>query len=261
MERLKQQKKRRDRVLELDALRGLALVMMVLHHLIADLRHLFGLDVFALQDHNWFIYLLRPVFLNIFIVVSGISCTFSRSNSRRGFRLLAFSLFVTLLSWIISSQTGFEIYIYFNILHVLSVGILLYALLTRKETRTGQMDRSVDIWLLLLGAVFLWASSLLPVYAEKAGWLLLPFGLPPENTGTMADYLPLVPWLGFFLLGALFGRHAYKDRGTAFPNMPAWLQKVAKPLALAGRHSLLIYALHQPIILAVLFGLRFMSVI
>ncbi len=249
------------RVLELDALRGLALLLMVLHHLISDLRFIFGLDILAFQEHNWFIYLLRPVFLNIFIVVSGISCTFSRSNLKRGSRLLGLALAMTLISWLISYFTDSEVYIYFNILHLLACGILLYAFLTRGEVRTGQTSARVDIWLLLWGAVFLWAASVLPVFTERASWLLLPFGLPPEAAGTMADYLPLVPWLGFFLLGALFGRHVYASRQTALPDLPAWLESLARPLAVAGRHSLLIYALHQPIILIILFALRFLAII
>lgn len=250
-----------ERVLELDALRGLALLMMVLHHLISNLRFMFGLDILAFQEHNWFIYLLRPVFLNIFIVVSGISCTFSRSNLKRGSRLLGLALLMSMLSWLISYFSGYEIYIYFNILHLLACGILLYAFLTRKEVRTGQTSSRVDAWLLLLGAVFLWAASILPVFAGRASWLLLPFGLPPEAAGTMADYLPLVPWLGFFLLGALFGRHVYADRQTALPNLPAWIESLARPLAKAGRHSLLIYAVHQPIMVIILFALRFLAII
>jgi len=78
----------KNRVFELDALRGLALFMMFLHHFIFDLRYIFGLDVFAWQESWWFINLLRPLFLNVFLVVSGISSSFSRSNTRRGLRLL-----------------------------------------------------------------------------------------------------------------------------------------------------------------------------
>ena len=37
------------RAFELDALRGFAIFMMILHHMIFDFRYLLGLNVFAFQ--------------------------------------------------------------------------------------------------------------------------------------------------------------------------------------------------------------------
>lgn len=252
---------KRARAFELDSLRGLALFMMILHHLIFDLRYLFGLDVFAFQETWWFIHLLQPAFLSVFLVVSGISCTFSRSNGRRGLRLLLFSLGLTAVTALASRMFEPDFYVFFNILHLLAVGILLYAGLERLERRPDANPVRTDVILLLLAAVLLWLGSRLADLASLGAWWLLPLGLPPPTLVTMADYLPLVPWLGFFLVGTLLGRRVYGNRQSAFPGAPAWLQQASRPLALLGRHSLVIYVLHQPALLMGLWGLRALGLI
>ena len=254
-------KSRTERVFELDALRGLALLMMVLHHFIFDLRYLYALDVFAFQETWWFENLLRPVFLNIFLIVSGICCTFSRSNARRGLRLLAFSLGLTAVTSAASWFSGLDFYVLFNILHLLAVGTLLYAALTGAELKWGQRLRRVDVLLLLLAAIIIWLSSLLPHWLPSGSYWLLPLGLYPENVTGMADYLPIIPWLGFFLVGALIGRQAYASRQTVFPGAPGWLLTISRPLEFLGRHSLLIYILHQAVLILILSGLRLLGLI
>jgi uncharacterized membrane protein len=239
-----------DRAFELDALRGLALLMMILHHLIYDLRYLLELPVFAFQESAWFINLLRPLFLCVFLVVSGICSTFSRSNLKRGLRTAAAALAFTAATAIVSIVTQFDLYIFFNVLHLLALGTLLYAWITRKDRGKG-----TDVLLIILTATIIWAATILPTGPVNT-YLLLPFGLLPATLPGMSDYLPIFPWLGFFFAGTLIGRLRYADRRTAFPNVPAQIVKATRPLTFLGRHSLLIYALHQPVLLALLFGLR-----
>ena len=85
----------KKRILEIDLLRGVAVFLMMLHHFIFDLRYIVGLDVFAFQETVWFQEYLRPPVIAVFIMVSGISSSFSRSNLRRGVRLLIASLILT----------------------------------------------------------------------------------------------------------------------------------------------------------------------
>ncbi len=266
----------RQRAFELDALRGLALFMMLLHHTIFDLRYLFGLDVFAFQESWWFENLLRPAFLSVFLVVSGICCTFSRSNTRRGLRLLLVAAAFTVGSLVLSLVTGLELLILFNILHVLALGTLLYAGLTRRErandsgggcaadspandrVQDARISAWLDVLLLSLTVLLLWTGLWLPDLQQMGlgSWLTLPLGVLPDYRPAMADYLPLVPWLGFFLAGALAGRRVYGHCQTAFPGAPAWLRTGSRPLVFIGRNSLWFYALHQPVIFGLLSLLR-----
>ena len=251
----------RIRAFELDALRGLALVMMILHHFIFDLRYLLELDVFAFQETWWFINLLRPLFLNVFIVVSGICCTFSRDNTRRGLRLAGVALLFNLAFIGVSYFSGEEFYVIFSVLHLLAAGILVYSLITFGERKKAQRLPRVDVIIILLAALFLWAASLLPDLQGRTGYWLIPFGLLPANGIGMADYLPLIPWLGFFLAGAAIGRQVYSARKSALGAAPRWLKQITRPLCFLGRNSLLVYILHQPVLLTVLYSLRFLGLL
>lgn len=248
----------RVRAFELDALRGLAVIMMILHHFIYDLRYLLDLDVFAFQEQWWFDALLRPVFLFVFLVVSGICSTFSRSNARRGLRMTLAALLFTLATTAVWLITGMELAIFFNILHLLALGTLIYAGL---EKFCGRHQKVFDFVLLFTGAVLLWAGSILNQIPEPDGYWLLPLGiLPPGNVG-MGDYMPIIPWLGFFLVGALIGRLFYKSGSSLFTAPPFWLKQAAAPFAWTGKRALLIYIIHQPLLLVILYGLRALSII
>jgi len=64
------------------------------------------------------------------------------------------------------------------------------------------------------------------------------------------DYFPLFPWFGIFSSGAALGKSLYAERRSLIPGrLPVTF------VNLAGRHSLLIYIVHQPVILACLYVL------
>ena len=73
-----------------------------------------------------------------------------------------------------------------------------------------------------------------------------PLGFAPYGF-TSSDYFPLLPNFGYFLLGAVVGKRAYAGRKSLFP-------RETPPLGLfrwMGRHSLMIYLLHQPVLAAI----------
>jgi len=76
----------------------------------------------------------------------------------------------------------------------------------------------------------------------------------------MGDYLPMLPWLGFFFVGVIISRIGYRGKQTLFPDSPMAVRNAAKPFEWMGRNSLLIYLIHQPVLLAILFGLRYLGV-
>jgi uncharacterized membrane protein len=71
---------------------------------------------------------------------------------------------------------------------------------------------------------------------------LWPFGFLYPGFSS-ADYFPLLPWLFLFLFGAWLGGRVTGGGG------PDWLRvKVPPALTWPGRHSLLLYLVHQPIL-------------
>lgn len=81
---------------------------------------------------------------------------------------------------------------------------------------------------------------------------LIPFGVPSYSFAS-SDYFPLLPNFGYFLVGAALGKRLYPSRQTLFPKVNAE-NPVIRFFSFWGKHSLLIYLLHQPI-LAGLVGL------
>ncbi len=62
------------------------------------------------------------------------------------------------------------------------------------------------------------------------------------------DYNPMLPWFGYVLIGIAVARLVPPQR------WPRWQPHAAmsRMLCLAGRHSLLVYLVHQPILMGLL---------
>ena len=223
----------KKRIWELDAARGLALIGMLVIHFVYDLTDLTG--VLQWQEPAWFLFVKNRGGA-LFLVISGISATLGSRSLRRGCQVLACGLLCTAVTYGMYALGAADrsIVIYFGVLHCLGVCMILWHWLERLSSR------------LLLGlglALTLAGLYLGALYFDVPGWLI-PLGLCPEWF-LSSDYFPLLPNLGFFLLGAWVGRHVYRDKQTRFPNVK---EKYFRPLCALGRSSLWVYLLHQPIL-------------
>lgn len=232
-----------SRIWEIDFLRGLSIILVVGYHLLFDLGEFVGLHRFLGWSTNlstvaWTI--AQHCFAGLFVLLSGTSSTLTRSNIRRGLRLLAVSLLVTAATYLFDPSSA----IFFGILQCLAVSMLLYGALFKKASAAVCA---------LCGAAVLGLTAVLPVMknalAIRSDWLI-PFGLPSPSFSSF-DYFPLFPWLGVFLIGAAMGKSVYAAKKSLLPwRMPANF------VNFAGRHSLLIYILHQPLIMGLLYAFR-----
>lgn len=246
--------KKATRAFELDALRGVAIVMMMFMHFSYDIRYEFGFDTFEYLRSAWFWAFVHPVIIVLFVGISGICCTFSRNNLKRGLKLLAVAMAFTVVTYFITYKIGIDCLILFNVLHMLSVSTLVYALISWVEARTSVKSGIVTLLLLLFGLWVTMTNNELSMFDYSSeNMLLYPLGIGVRGAPDVADYMPLIPWLGVFLIGAAGGRMLYSDRKTLFTGAGKTIRMLTRPLEFLGRHSLIIYLVHQPVIYGILY--------
>ena len=228
------------RIWELDAARGLALVGMIAVHLLYDLTELTG--VLRWQEPPWFLFIKNHCG-SIFLVISGISATLGSRSTRRGCQVLACGGLVSAVTYGMYAL-GFadeSIIIYFGVLHCLGVCMLLWSGLKRLD---GRVLAALGLLLAAIGLV-------IGRYAFSTPRWLVPLGFCPADFQS-SDYFPLLPNLGFFLLGAALGRRVYAARESRFPGG----ERFFRPLCALGRNSLWVYLLHQPVLAGIAMGIR-----
>lgn len=243
-----------NRAFELDFLRGIAIIMMMFMHFSYDIRYEFGFDTFEYLKSSWFWEFVHPIIIVLFVGLSGLCCTFSRNNLKRGLKLLAVAMTFTGVTYFITYVMHIECLILFNVLHMLSVSTLIYALATFIEKKTGMKPEQMTFILIMVGIYIIILNNRLYYYDNLTyNMLFYPVGIAIKGEPIVADYLPLIPWLGVFLTGAGAGRMLYSEKKTLFPGTKDVIRKITAPLEFLGRHSLIVYIVHQPIIYGILY--------
>ena len=235
----------RSRSGTLDSLRELTLFSMIAYHLCWDLVYLRGLP-WAWYNGFW-AYIWQQSICCTFILLSGYCCQASRHPIRRG----AISFFggaaVSLATTLVTPEEPIR----FGVLTFLGTAALLTAPLRSLLDRTPpRLGLAVSFLLFLLvrdvNSGFLGFAGV-PVLHLPQSWyastLTTALGFPYPGF-VSSDYFSLLPWLLLFWTGY----HLYRLR----PETPA-LPDIRLPGLMAmGRHSLVIYLLHQPVIYGLL---------
>lgn len=220
------------RVWEIDFLRGIAIILMIFFHLIVDLTDFYGYQ-FSYLSGFW--YYEGKLTAMLFIVLAGVSSGLSSNNFRRGLMIFGWGMVLTAITYAYNPST----YIRFGILHLLGISMIAYHYLSPKR----------PVWLWLLALAFLGLGQVLETLSTQSS-MFIPFGITPSDFASL-DYYPILPWTGVFLIGTLFGRSIYKHPKSIFqvPPRHGFINYL-------GRHALLIYLLHQPLLLAGLYVLH-----
>lgn len=224
---------RSKRIWELDAFRGLCILFMVVIHFVYDIHDLYQLASFS---YPAVFVLLKDWGGILFLLLSGICVTLGSRSCKRGLIVFACGLLCTAAT-VGMVLLGFEkdLIIYFGVLHCLGVCMLLWPLFRR-----------LPVWALALAGLALTAGGYWLRNVTVSTDLFLALGLHSRSFSS-SDYFPLLPNLGWFLLGAVIGRTAYGEKKTLFPRVNDRALPL-RGLCWCGRHSLGIYLLHQPIL-------------
>lgn len=229
---------KRERIWEIDALRGLCIPGMILIHLIYDVVNLYG---FIHWPYPAWYSLFKNNYGALFILISGVSVTLGHKSLRRGATVFGCGMIVTAATAMmyLIGMAGKGIVIYFGVLHCLGVCMVLWPVFRRWKP-----------WALAAaGAVLVLAGWWLRGVVLDAPVWLLPLGFRFAGFSS-SDYFPLMPNLGYFLLGAAFGRTFYAEKKSLLPNVNT-NHPLLRFFCWSGRHSLTIYLLHQPVLAAV----------
>lgn len=227
----------KKRIWELDALRGLLVLGMVAVHLIYDLSSLLPM---AITENALFLWVKNHGGL-LFLLLSGLCVTLGSHNLRRGATVLGCGMVCSLVTHLMYrfGMLSYFTVIRFGVLHCLGVCMLLWPLL-----------KKLPPWLpAVLGVAVIGLGGWFDTLYVDPTWLF-PIGLKNVYFSS-GDYFPLAPNLGWFLLGAFLGRTVYRKKESLLPKVNEDLFPL-RLLRFCGRHALLIYLLHQPLITGLL---------
>lgn len=231
-----------SRFWEVDCLRGLALVIMIVYHTMECLNQ-FSYIYTDLRVPFWFYF--QRTWASVFIILMGLSLTLNYNQAKtgdtkqfpkyfsRGIRLFIWGLGITVAThFFLPGGT-----VIFGILHFLGVSVILTYPFLRWP---AYISLSAGLFAIILG-------QYLGRFSFDFSYLLW-LGFVPRVFASI-DYFPLLPWFGAVLMGVCLGKILYPNGISRFP-----LPDCSKLLPIAfltrmGRHSLLIYLMHIPVIL------------
>jgi uncharacterized membrane protein len=231
------------RLIRLDVARGVALAAMAIYHFGWDLEF-FGYMAGGTTGTGAWKLFARSI-ASSFLFLAGFSLVLGhhpeirwRPFLRRLAMIVAAAAAITLATYFATPDR----FIFFGILHAIALSSLAGLLFLRLPPLL-----TVIVAVAVLAAPYFLRSTFfgLPIL----WWVGLSPESPPSN-----DYVPFFPWFAPTLFGIAAARLAKEHGWLALLAAREEPATVTRGLALAGRHSLLVYLLHQPVLIAVVYA-------
>lgn len=233
----------------LDSFRGLVLISMIVYHGSWDLVYLFR------KNWTWYqgagAYIWQQSICWSFILLSGFCWSLGRRPLKRGLFVFAAGAVVSVVTLIFMPQER----VVFGVLTMIGSSMLLMIPLNKWLKRIPS-----GVGLIVSMLLFLFTRNINSGFLGFEVWNIveLPdrlyknyftsfWGFPMAEFFS-TDYFSIFPWLFLFLSGYFIYR--MMESGGGFRN--GCLVRKWEPLAFLGRHSLLIYMLHQPLVFGML---------
>lgn len=264
---------KRRRAWELDFLRGIAVIAMCFDHLMWDFYYCkwfwfhnfkqinnpfinkcyeFAYAYLCTYEERGFRFYAHEIFVFIFLFLVGVSCAFSRDNTRRGAKLAVVAFAFTGVSFVLKSFGIFDDGIIMGILHCIALSILCASAIDHMT----KFNKYVNMYLpLVLGAVIFgagifmqyWSIDPDPIFDHShfVGYIL-----GAHMFGD--DYFGLFPYVGAVLIGMYWGKAAYPTKSSLLPRLGG---KWNTPFTFVGKHALIMYLVHQVVIAGLVIGL------
>ena len=238
----------RKRYPVLDCLRGILLLNMIAYHFLYDWVYIFGQNCTFM--HTRYAFIWQQIICSGFILLAGCCSTLSRHAAKHGIRIFLCGMLITLVTTTAAPNEQ----ILFGILHFTGLAYLITALLKpwlAKIPTPVFFAAALSLFAFTRGiyygylGIFLYELFSLPDFLYQYPGLFL-IGLPSPDFAS-ADYFPLIPWLFLFWTGCSIAPALFKSR--SFDLIQHWH---LPGLNWIGRHTLVLYMLHQPLVFGVL---------
>ena len=226
------------RSLQLDFIRGVAIVLMVIFHVSFDLNnfHFINIDIYNGLFWRYFRYFI----LTLFIACVGIALVLSTQNGlnvkktfKRFSLLLSLAMLVSLASYFTFPNT----WIYFGVLHFIAFASIFGLLFVRLAWF------NLFLGVTIVGLYVFKLISMNWLYDLTQALLHL-----PKYT---EDLVSFTPWFGVLLIGIFIGQ-------KSLYLFPLSENQFTHSLGYLGKHSLLIYLIHQPIFFGLTAGVDYL---
>jgi uncharacterized membrane protein len=228
------------RLAVIDLARGLAVAMMFIYHFCFDLANFGFIHQNLYADARWIAW--RGLILSTFLLLAGASLALAwrapqpwPAFRRRLLQIAACALLVSTGSYLMFPDS----WIWFGVLHHLALASLLAVPFVRRP----RLALAAGVVLLALGN-FVHSTRF-----EAQPWQFIGLmGFKPRTE----DYVPLLPWSGVVLTGIWVGHLLAGQPWLHGLRVLQLRGRGSRVLAWAGRHSLLLYMLHQPLFIGLL---------
>ena len=229
----------------LDTIRGITLISMILYHASWDLVYLYGVD-WPFYYTRW-AYLWQQSICWTFILLSGYCFHLGKHRLKHGLKTFGGGLLITAVTLV----TMPSLPVLWGVLSLLGSAALLTIpmdrLFLKIPARVG-LAASFGLFMLLrdvnAGFIGFEGARLLALPENLYAKLFTAYLGFPGPGFRSSDYFSLLPWLFLFWTGYFLYRLRPEDPRRGLPRIPV--------VTFMGRHSLLIYLLHQPAVYAVL---------
>jgi uncharacterized membrane protein len=235
------------RIALLDVARGIAMIAMTIFHFSWDLEFFGYAPLGMTSQFGWKLF-ARTIAAS-FLLIAGISLMFAHIDGVRWRAFWRRFAMVAGAALIISTATYYttpERFVFFGILHQIAAACLIALLFMRLPALS-----ILGFGIAVLALPFYFRNEL---FLEPYFWWsgLAPYD-PPSN-----DYVPVFPWTGFVLLGMAIAKFGVQS-GLALKlsTVKANQGPFGRALSVLGNYSLIYYLLHQPAMIALLYGLTF----
>lgn len=229
----------------LDSLRGFALINMIAYHALWDLVYIYGVEAYWYMGQGAYIW--QQAICHTFIMLSGFCFALGKKHLKRGITVFAAGLIVSAVTFIFMPSSPVR----FGILTCLGSCMLIMIPLSKLFKKVPAIiGAPVSLLLFILTRGCNWGkigAFGIKFFELPDSWyanLFTAYLGFPSPSFTSSDYFSVFPWLFLFV----FGYFLYKLFGEK-EKVKAIMRKGKIPvLSFLGKHSLIVYMLHQPLI-------------